>query len=632
MQKHIRSTYTGGAVVLSNWRNNLTDLDETYTKTSIWWDGSAMNMDKVDEFLYVVNSEGEFFRKNFEGPLNVKWFGAKGDGVTDDTAAFQLAIDIAETTELKNIIIPFGNFIISQIQLPNGTVLKGMGLGSFGYSGKVTMITQKAGTNSDLIIFRPTVFGDGRPFVFVEIADMILFGDVTATAGSGICFRSPTVNATIQDNCRLRNLLIRAFKEDGIRFPDGALPLHLIDVNLLWNGGYGINYMVTTNNLTQAVHFDNVSGDGNLLGLIRVKGVDDRGSVLFTNIKSEKRVNVHYADAVGQENVIILEDCVNTAVAIHGVTHISSVPDGGNFQKPGHVIVIKGSVPRLFYSAIAVRIRPLDTGTDPFIIRDEVHERNIDKDFSAGYFGIKELFNITDPSNLAQQRRIIGGKEWLAKSVETPGQQIQGLTPSIGYYQTGADADQKAWLESASGGNFISRTLNDDGTLGMIYRTVVRAGSQITSIVYASVVKFNKGVELGVMAVADVVNNSVFLDSIGAILRYKNSSGVVQKIALDTDLATNTAQTIATAGTLDDLVINPETKLLIITAATDITGIVLETNRLLRIEIRNGSLIIRHENVDSLADNRFQITADITQPENSIYTYIKTNGRIRRVI
>lgn len=60
-----------------------------------------------------VNNGGTIFDgwvRQFSGAVNVKWFGAKGDGVTDDTVVIQSAVYIS-----KNVYIPAGTYQINGI-------------------------------------------------------------------------------------------------------------------------------------------------------------------------------------------------------------------------------------------------------------------------------------------------------------------------------------------------------------------------------------------------------------------------------------------------------------------------------------------------------------------------------------
>src|SRR6266487_1910159 len=59
--------------------------------------------------------------------LSVRDFGAKGDGTTDDTAAFQRALDAATKAGGGIVHAPRGNyFFAGHFNVPNGVTLEGI--------------------------------------------------------------------------------------------------------------------------------------------------------------------------------------------------------------------------------------------------------------------------------------------------------------------------------------------------------------------------------------------------------------------------------------------------------------------------------------------------------------------------
>ncbi|MGO8742232.1 MAG: glycoside hydrolase family 28 protein [Limisphaerales bacterium] len=56
--------------------------------------------------------------------LNVRTFGAVGDGTTKDTAAFQKAIDACAAANGGEVMVPAGNYLIGSIELKSYTILR----------------------------------------------------------------------------------------------------------------------------------------------------------------------------------------------------------------------------------------------------------------------------------------------------------------------------------------------------------------------------------------------------------------------------------------------------------------------------------------------------------------------------
>lgn len=77
----------------------------------------ADNTSLDDSVLVVTNSGGGRFKRVIENSINVKWFGAKGDGVTDDTQAFLKAFRLLKNGVQNSnftLYIPGGKYVITQ--------------------------------------------------------------------------------------------------------------------------------------------------------------------------------------------------------------------------------------------------------------------------------------------------------------------------------------------------------------------------------------------------------------------------------------------------------------------------------------------------------------------------------------
>jgi len=83
-----------------------------------WQNGELITSDKLNNIEDGIDSS--------TSSINVKDFGAKGDGVSDDSEAILNAIDYAKNNNVKTVRIPNGRYIIKQsIDIPDKIVIVG---------------------------------------------------------------------------------------------------------------------------------------------------------------------------------------------------------------------------------------------------------------------------------------------------------------------------------------------------------------------------------------------------------------------------------------------------------------------------------------------------------------------------
>jgi polygalacturonase len=122
-------------------------LEDTYTATQAR--NNSIFRDAADGLLKWKTDTGFVVPISLSSVIDVRRFGAKGDGTTDDAAAIQAAIDSATATG-ADVQIPAGTFIIgTTLSLPGGVSGKGGILRGAGSQASVLKL--KNGANTDLL-------------------------------------------------------------------------------------------------------------------------------------------------------------------------------------------------------------------------------------------------------------------------------------------------------------------------------------------------------------------------------------------------------------------------------------------------------------------------------------------------
>ena len=83
-----------------NFVDKNTGENVTYRQTTTWHDGSNINDSKLDGVIY-KKIGNKYYQRQFTEFVNIDWFGAVGDGITDDSEAIQKCFLIADKLRLS---------------------------------------------------------------------------------------------------------------------------------------------------------------------------------------------------------------------------------------------------------------------------------------------------------------------------------------------------------------------------------------------------------------------------------------------------------------------------------------------------------------------------------------------------
>src|SRR6202158_5668297 len=268
--------------------------------------------------------------------LDVRTFGAQGDGLSDDTVAVQKAIDGAYARKGNVVFFPSGSYIVSQIKLRLGISLIGSGITPPPH-GFGTILQQKPGTDLDLVVSDQPPRGYHHWSV---ISNMSLAGANRTELSSGIRFGAAT-----GEGMKFEHLLIKDFARDGIQVI-GGVPFYAEDIHLLRNGvpsgvGYGLDIATKGSDPSQTYELSMISGDDNMTALIHIGaggGIGKHQAFLIEGVKAEKHRKGR------QNDVIVVDDMNGTPVVLMGVAAVNNSGELAN-----SVVKIIRSNARLFW-------------------------------------------------------------------------------------------------------------------------------------------------------------------------------------------------------------------------------------------------------------------------------------------
>lgn len=161
--------------------------------------------------LTVVSTVGgaRFKRLTEEQGVNIRWFGAKGDGSTDDTAAIQLAINTVAALGGGTVYVPAqGTFRFSSLQLRASISLIGCG-------GVLKLIDNRCVSSTTAYYLIHNMNPAGGSFPNVKLEGVYVDGN---RAGGNTSFAVADALTIGGENVAIRNCTIVNAPDSGIMF------------------------------------------------------------------------------------------------------------------------------------------------------------------------------------------------------------------------------------------------------------------------------------------------------------------------------------------------------------------------------------------------------------------------------
>lgn len=191
----------------------------------------------------MIKREGkDFYERQYSGYVNVRWFGAKGDGISDDTYSLKKAIAYAAAKEGGSIFVPIGTYLTETLTIPAGVMI-------LGENKRQTVFKLKDNFNGD--VFNCYNYSRGG------LSNFTINGNKQGRAvGSGIHISADKHDNGAKNTASIiRDIYITDCKLNGIEALGDAWIFTVENNYIQYCDGHGI-YNTTTDN---AFYFNDIS-------------------------------------------------------------------------------------------------------------------------------------------------------------------------------------------------------------------------------------------------------------------------------------------------------------------------------------------------------------------------------------
>lgn len=230
-----------------------------------YYDAAASGADNGGTILQPSVGAGRW-KRIYSGPLSVRCFGATGDGVTDDTAAFAAAI-----ASIEDIIVPSGSYAVDSIVIDRNVRICGSGrkttkiivrsytsyqgikcgVLSRGAAGSpsLTDLAQLSGVDIDF-----TSDEGGQVGVLISRKLNLYDSYIHGAPGDGVYFLSVAPSSEAPYFCRFDSVWMKHNGGNGCTITENCNGNQFINCQWSSNSGHGLHQVITGNGQPTAVY------------------------------------------------------------------------------------------------------------------------------------------------------------------------------------------------------------------------------------------------------------------------------------------------------------------------------------------------------------------------------------------